>query len=218
VASRRTNATSALRCACRSPAPGPRSIATIWGAYRSEIGEILSIASEHDTVAGIALGANTIVVFAMEGIRVAHLGDSGQRRLRPEQREAIGQVDLVFVPVGGSGATLDGQGAARLVRELEPTWVIPMHFETEATDFLEPVDGFIAAMGGGERSSADTIEVDAADRSPGAMRPIALAGPVATGSSAVARNRYEATTPNGSSERPASLRSRFAISAISSGA
>jgi Beta-lactamase superfamily domain len=154
----------------------------------------------------------------MEGIRVAHLGDFGQRRLRPEQREAIGQVDLVFVPVGGSGATLDGQEAARLVRELEPTWVIPMHFETVATDFLEPVDGFIAAMGGGERSSADTIEVDAADRSPGAMRPIALAGPVATGSSAVARNRYEATTPNGSSERPASLRSRFAISAISSGA
>jgi Beta-lactamase superfamily domain len=154
----------------------------------------------------------------MEGIRVAHLGDFGQRRLRPEQREAIGQVDLVFVPVGGSGATLDGQEAARLVRELEPTWVIPMHFETVATDFLEPVDGFIAAMGGGERSSADTIEVDAADRSPGAMRPIALAGPVATGSSAVAGNRYEATTPKGSSERPASLRSRFAISAISSGA
>jgi L-ascorbate metabolism protein UlaG (beta-lactamase superfamily) len=146
------------------------------GTHPSPIGDVVSIASEHDPVAGTVLGANTILVFALDGIRVAHFGDFGQRALRPEQRAAIGPVDLVFVPVGGNDATLDGPGAARLVRELEPTWVIPMHYETEATDFLEPVDGFLRAIGDAERAG-DTISLSAAERSPGALRCSVLASP-----------------------------------------
>jgi L-ascorbate metabolism protein UlaG (beta-lactamase superfamily) len=135
--------------------PGARRvIRSAAGTQDTPFGAVVSVASEHDAVAGTALGANTILVFAVDGIRVAHFGDFGQRALRREQREAIGAVDLVFVPVGGNGATLDGRGAARVVRELEPTWVIPMHYETEATDFLEPVDGFVAAIGGAEPSPA----------------------------------------------------------------
>jgi hypothetical protein len=52
-----------------------------------------------------------------------------------------------------------------------------MHFETNATDFLEPVDGFIAAIGGAARPVANTIALDTADRSPGALRCTVLAGP-----------------------------------------
>jgi L-ascorbate metabolism protein UlaG (beta-lactamase superfamily) len=137
----------------------------------------VSIASEHDAVAGTALGANTILAFALDGIRVAHFGDFGQGSLRPEQREALRGVDLVFVPVGGNGATLDGRGAARVARELEPTWVIPMHYETEATDFLEPVDGFLAAIGGAEPSPGATLTLSAAERSPGALRSFVLSSP-----------------------------------------
>jgi L-ascorbate metabolism protein UlaG (beta-lactamase superfamily) len=146
------------------------------GTHRSSIGEVVSIASEHDAVAGTALGANTIVVFSLDGLRIAHFGDFGQRGLRPEQREAIGAVDLVFVPVGGNGATLDGQAAARLVHELGPSWAIPMHYQTEATDFLEPVDVFAMVMGCAERAGR-TVALSAAERSPGAMRCTALASP-----------------------------------------
>jgi L-ascorbate metabolism protein UlaG (beta-lactamase superfamily) len=146
------------------------------GTHRSPIGEVVSIASEHDPVAGTALGENTILVFTLDGLRIAHFGDFGQRGLRPEQREALGAVDLVFVPVGGNDATLDGQAAARLVGELGPSWAIPMHYETEATDFLEPVDVFAAAVGGAERSGS-TITVSAAERAPSALRCTVLASP-----------------------------------------
>jgi Beta-lactamase superfamily domain len=40
--------------------------------------------------AGTARGPNTIYVFSLDGRRIAHLGDLGQRDLRPEQRAAIG--------------------------------------------------------------------------------------------------------------------------------
>jgi L-ascorbate metabolism protein UlaG (beta-lactamase superfamily) len=146
------------------------------GTHRSPVGEVVSIASEHDPVAGTVLGANTILVFTLDGLRIAHFGDFGQRGLRPEQREAIGAVDLVFVPVGGNDATLDGQAAARLVGELGPSWAIPMHYQTEATDFLEPVDVFTAAIGGAERAGR-TITVSAAERAPSAPRCAVLASP-----------------------------------------
>lgn len=71
------------------------------GRLDSPLGEVVAVASEHDDVAGTARGPNTIFCFSLEGLRVCHLGDFGQPALRPEQREAIGAVDVLFVPVGG---------------------------------------------------------------------------------------------------------------------
>jgi L-ascorbate metabolism protein UlaG (beta-lactamase superfamily) len=116
------------------------------GRFDSPLGEVVGISSEHDEVAGTARGANTIFSFAFEGLRVCHLGDFGQRRLRPEQREAIGAVDLLFLPAGG-GPTIGGEAAAELVQELRPRLVIPMHYRTERINFLDPPDAFLAALG-----------------------------------------------------------------------
>ena len=71
------------------------------------------MASEHDQVAGTQRGPNTIFVFDLDGIRVAHFGDFGQRSLRPEQASAIERVDLAFVPVGG-GPTIGSEEAAEI--------------------------------------------------------------------------------------------------------
>jgi L-ascorbate metabolism protein UlaG (beta-lactamase superfamily) len=109
--------------------------------------DVVAIASEHDDTAGTQRGPNTIFVFSLGGARVCHLGDLGQRALRPEQRAAIGNVDILFVPVGG-GPTIGGEPAAQLVRELSPRLVVPMHYRTEAVSFLEPPDAFLAALGG----------------------------------------------------------------------
>jgi L-ascorbate metabolism protein UlaG (beta-lactamase superfamily) len=43
-------------------------------------------------------GPNTIFVFSLDGVRVVHVGDFGQSKLRDEQTEAIGTVDLLFIP------------------------------------------------------------------------------------------------------------------------
>jgi L-ascorbate metabolism protein UlaG (beta-lactamase superfamily) len=116
------------------------------GRLESPIGEVVAIASEHDDVAGTARGPNTIFCFSLGGLRIAHLGDFGQPALRPEQRAAMGEIDVLIVPVGG-GPTIGGEAAADLVRAVGPRLVVPMHYRTPAVNFLEPPDAFLDALG-----------------------------------------------------------------------
>lgn len=116
------------------------------GRIASPIGEIVGVASEHDDAAGTVRGANTIFCFTLDGFRCCHLGDFGQPALRPEQRAAIGGVDVLFVPAGG-GPTVGGEAAAEVVRTLGPRVVVPMHYRTPRVNFLDPPDGFLAALG-----------------------------------------------------------------------
>jgi L-ascorbate metabolism protein UlaG (beta-lactamase superfamily) len=116
------------------------------GTLDSPVGEVVAIASEHDDAAGTKAGPNTIVCFSLDGLRVCHFGDFGQAALRPEQREPIGAVDVLFMPVGG-GPTIGGAAAAELVRSLEPRLVVPMHYRTPAVNFLDPPDEFLDALG-----------------------------------------------------------------------
>jgi L-ascorbate metabolism protein UlaG (beta-lactamase superfamily) len=117
------------------------------GTHESPIGEVVGIASEHDAVAGTQRGPNTIFRFALDGATVAHLGDLGQPALRPEQREALGDVDVLFLPIGG-GPTIAADDAASLVRELRPALVVGMHYRTPGgLAFLDPPDAFLEALG-----------------------------------------------------------------------
>lgn len=132
------------------------------GRLESPVGEVVAIASEHDDAAGTVRGPNTIFRFALDGITFCHLGDFGQPALRPEQREAIGEVDVLIVPVGG-GPTLGGEAAAELVRSVAPRLVVPMHYRTTAVNFLDPPDEFLAALGASvtrvETSDAEVEEL-----------------------------------------------------------
>src|SRR6516225_876489 len=123
----------------------PAVLRSTAGRLQSPIGEVVAIASEHDEAAGTERGPNTIFVFGLEGIRIAHFGDFGQRALRDEQAAAIGQVDLVFLPVG-AGPTIGAGQAATIVERLAPRWVVPMHYRTHRIGFLEPPDAFLARM------------------------------------------------------------------------
>jgi L-ascorbate metabolism protein UlaG (beta-lactamase superfamily) len=130
------------------------------GTLESPVGEVVAINAEHDAAAGTSRGPNTIFCFTLDGLRVSHLGDFGQEGLRPEQREAIGEVDVLFVPVGG-GPTIGGADAAELVRSLAPRLVVPMHYRTEAVNFLDPPDEFLDALGARvERLDESEAEVD----------------------------------------------------------
>jgi L-ascorbate metabolism protein UlaG (beta-lactamase superfamily) len=122
----------------------PRTIRSTAGTF--DDGAIVAIASEHDDVAGTRRGPNTIFRFTLGGASVCHLGDFGQPALRPEQRAAIGDVDILFVPVGG-GPTIGGAQSAQLVRELAPRLVVPMHYRTDRVNFLDPPDAFLEALG-----------------------------------------------------------------------
>jgi L-ascorbate metabolism protein UlaG (beta-lactamase superfamily) len=120
----------------------PHVIRSTAGTHASPIGDVVGVASEHDAVAGTARGPNTIYVFDLGDLRVAHFGDFGQSALREEQAEAIGRVDLALLPVGG-GPTIDGAQAFRIARQIGARWVVPHHYRSERIDFLEPVDDFL---------------------------------------------------------------------------
>jgi L-ascorbate metabolism protein UlaG (beta-lactamase superfamily) len=126
----------------------PAVIRAAAGTHETSIGEVVGVASEHDTVAGTRRGHNTIYCFTLDGMRFCHFGDFGQSTLRPEQREAIGEIDVLFLPAG-AGPTVAHEPGAQVVRDLAPRTTVVMHYGNEAVDFLEPPDGFFAALGAG---------------------------------------------------------------------
>jgi L-ascorbate metabolism protein UlaG (beta-lactamase superfamily) len=130
------------------------------GRLDSPIGDVVAVASEHDDAAGTKRGPNTIFVFSLGGLRVAHFGDFGQAALRDEQAAAIGTVDLAFLPVGG-GPTIGGELAAAIAAQIGARWVVPMHYRTHRTDFLEPADGFLGRIRDVHRPQAATFDTDA---------------------------------------------------------
>jgi L-ascorbate metabolism protein UlaG (beta-lactamase superfamily) len=135
------------------------------GRLPSPIGEVTAVASEHDESAGTERGPNTIFAFELEGVRACHFGDFGQGALRDEQAQAIGPVDLLFVPVGG-GPTAGARQAAAIVDRLSPRWVVPMHYRTPRIGFLEPADAFLELMTDVERlpgSAFDIAQLPVAD-------------------------------------------------------
>ncbi len=125
-------------------APAKAVVRSTAGRFQTPIGEVIGVASEHDAVAGTQRGPNSIFVFTLGGMRVCHFGDFGQSVLREEQAQAIGRVDLLFVPVGG-GPTIAAAGAHEIARRLQARIVVPMHYRTAAINFLEPVDAFLAS-------------------------------------------------------------------------
>jgi L-ascorbate metabolism protein UlaG (beta-lactamase superfamily) len=123
----------------------PAVIRSTAGTLESPIGDVAAIASEHDDVAGTARGPNTIFRFELGGLRLCHFGDFGQAELRRQQRDAIGEIDVLLLPVG-AGPTVGGEQAAAIVRELRPALVVAMHYRTEALNFLDPPDAFLDAL------------------------------------------------------------------------
>ena len=138
----------------------PQIVRSTAGTFESPVGELIAVASEHDDAAGTERGPNTIFRFALDGLRLSHFGDFGQAELRGEQQRAIGEVDVLLLPVGG-GPTVGGESAAAIVRALRPGLVIPMHYRTEAVNFLDPPDEFLAALGARvERVPENELEVE----------------------------------------------------------
>lgn len=104
---------------------------------------IRTVETCHDEQGGALRGSNTIHILSAGGVTVAHLGDLGHQ-LTAEQLAAIGPVDGILVPVGGT-YTVDAAGAKQVCEAIGPKWVVPMHYRhgdhgfpvlLEAEDFL----------------------------------------------------------------------------------
>lgn len=92
---------------------------------------------------------STIYRVEIGDINVVVLGNIYEK-LSEEQLEEIGIVDILFIPVGGNGYTLDATGAATITRQIDPKVVIPVHYADSALKYevpQDPLDVFVKELG-----------------------------------------------------------------------
>ncbi len=91
----------------------------------------------------------TAYMVEIDDVRVAFLGNIAPG-LSNEQLEDLGSADVLVVPVGGHGLTLDATAAAEMVSRIEPKYVIPTHYDDGTSKYAMPqdkVDKFLGEMG-----------------------------------------------------------------------
>lgn len=107
---------------------------------------------------------NVLFLFEYENLTVAHLGDMAKVPSQT-QIEALEQVDVLFVPVGG-GNSLNAAQAAELVSMIEPSIVIPMHYQIPMLKLdLENVDRFLKEMGVSKPDEEPSFKITASQLS-----------------------------------------------------
>lgn len=82
-------------------------------------------------------------------VRIGIVGNIAPE-LDEEQEEAIGVIDILVIPVGGGGYTLDATSAATLVRQLSPSLVLPVHYADSGLKYEVPQDTletFVSELG-----------------------------------------------------------------------
>lgn len=95
-------------------------------------------AQRHLDSSEVPLGST---MYRIEGadIRIAVLGNIYEK-LTDAQLEELGIIDVLILPVGGGGYTLDATGAAHVVRAIDPKVVIPIHYADSALKYEVPQD------------------------------------------------------------------------------
>jgi L-ascorbate metabolism protein UlaG (beta-lactamase superfamily) len=93
--------------------------------------------------------ASTMYRIESGDIRAAVIGNIYEK-LSEEQLEELGIIDVLIIPVGGSGYTLDATGAATITRQIDPKIVVPVHYADAALNYEVPqseVDVFLSELG-----------------------------------------------------------------------
>jgi L-ascorbate metabolism protein UlaG (beta-lactamase superfamily) len=105
-----------------------------------------TIASFHDDQSGGRRGNNAMFLVVADGVRILHCGDLGQTKLTEDQLRQIGKVDVLLVPVGGV-YTVDGKQATRIVDQINPRYVVPIHYKTpQLSIVLHTDEDFLKAL------------------------------------------------------------------------
>lgn len=91
---------------------------------------------------------NTVYTLTLDNIKIGFLG-ALTSKLSADAQEAIDEVDILFVPLGGSYNLLSAHDAQALVVTLEPKIVIPMDYDEKTlpiflkdsgTSKVEPIE------------------------------------------------------------------------------
>ena len=125
---------------------------------KNEIIEFLAIPSFHDKQEGKKLGPNTIWVFSVDGLKIAHCGDLGHT-LKEEHTKQMGFIDILIAPIGGGNYTIDPKEFLIIMEQSKAMISIPVHYKTEYTNWITSTPDEIS-FPGKEILSDYTIEIN----------------------------------------------------------
>ena len=135
----------------RFQVPNPEARIVIEGPGEYEVGDftITGIAATRHIDTSDQEQLSTVYRIEVGDIKAAVLGNIDPK-LSEDQLEGIGMVDILVIPVGGGGYTLDATSAAAIVRSIEPKVVVPVHYNDSGLKYEVPQDElatFISELG-----------------------------------------------------------------------
>jgi L-ascorbate metabolism protein UlaG (beta-lactamase superfamily) len=90
---------------------------------------------------------NHMFIFDYNGVLVAHMGNLNRVPSQSDVKSIAGDVHVALIPVGG-GSGLNSSQAVEVIRMLEPSYAVPMHYKTPQSKLdLVPLDKFTKEMG-----------------------------------------------------------------------
>lgn len=147
------------------------------GEYEIKGVYVKGIETYHDKQNGKERGMNTIYIVEIEGIKICHMGDFGEGKLRDETVEQIGDVDILMIPVGGK-FTIDAEEAAQVIGQIEPRIVIPMHYKISGLKApLESAELFLKEMGIKNAETEEKLVIKKKDLPEEGLRIVVLKTP-----------------------------------------
>lgn len=132
--------------AVKSANPTERTPSILRGPGEYEVGGVFITGLPMNYADEERIHPNVGYLIQYGSLSVLHLGDLAHV---PDQStiEALGEVNVVLVPVGG-GSALRASTAAEVIALIEPNYIIPMHYMLPGlTTLLDPVDKFLKEMG-----------------------------------------------------------------------
>lgn len=96
---------------------------------------VKGVATFHDTADGSQRGRNSVYNIQLDGVSFCHLGDLGHD-LTAEQVRGIGEVNVLFIPIGG-GPTIGLREASSIAERLKPKVIVPMHYNVSVPGMSE---------------------------------------------------------------------------------
>lgn len=107
----------------------------------------------------------TMYKIIIDDVRVAVVGHI-YPSLSSAQLEALGTIDVLVIPVGGNGYTVDPIGALKLVKDIEPKLVIPTHYDDKDLKYpvpQQPLEEAIKALAMEPREKVAKLKVKAGE-------------------------------------------------------
>ncbi len=133
------------------------------GEYEVKNIFIYGITGFHDNKKGAEKGKITMYLIESEGIKIAYLSDLGQDTLTEDQLAILEGSDILLVPVGGT-YTLNSTGAVKIISQIQPRIVIPMHYKMPGVNLkLEGVDNFLKEFGVTQPEKLDKLKISKKD-------------------------------------------------------